>query len=339
MRRMIARSIALPVLLAILSTTASAAKDSPALLLPLRAIGVSDTTVFVVGDLLQGELESAGIDVMSTNGLGAELPFGENACDDAECAAALAADHGAAQVVYGSLSRLGEKIILRIRALRTGETDPYYADQITAIAEEDLDAVVRRAADGIATGATSSDRATVDTVTLEETIEPRRRASRSGLGIRAGGLFPASDSYGGVDRLTSLRLVIKHEAGNLMIESTPLLGFSWRDETVEWTIFDLFAARIFGTGDFSPYLGGGLGIHSLSIEKQVPVTYDGFTYVNTETSSETTLTADVGVGLLALRTYDFSIAVDLRYHYVFADFDAIGDDGAHGLSVTFGIGR
>ena len=40
-----------------------------------------------------------------------------------------------------------------------------------------------------------------------------------------------------------------------------------------------------------------------------------------------------------MRTYDFSIAVDLRYHYVFADFDFNGDDGAHGLSVTFGIGR
>jgi hypothetical protein len=55
--------------------------------------------------------------------------------------------------------------------------------------------------------------------------------------------------------------------------------------------------------------------------------------------TETTLTADIGLGLLALRTYDFAVVAELRYHIVFADFDRLGGDGAHGVSIAFGIGR
>lgn len=191
--------------LSVLSPTAAAAQT---LVLPLRTIGVSDTTATVVGDLLAGELESRGIAILPASRQ-ADHPRGDAACDDAACAADAAANHGASQVVYGSLSRLGDKIILRIRALRTGETTPSYMDQLTSTTEEDLDAVVRRAADGLASSS----------------------------------------------------------------------------------------------------------------------------------QAETTLTTDLGVGLMALRTYDLSIIVDLRYHIVWADFDAVGGKGAHGISLTFGTSR
>lgn len=156
---------------------ALAFETSQTLVLPLRTIGVSDTTAAVVGDLLQGEIESRGLGVVPASRLPADLPTGAAACDDAECAAEAGGRHGASRVVCGSLSRLGDKIIVRIRALRIGEASPYYAEQITATTEEDLDAVVRRVADGIATGRPDADRATIDTVTDEETLVPRRRAS------------------------------------------------------------------------------------------------------------------------------------------------------------------
>jgi len=319
--------------------TPALAEDPPlTLVLPLRSIGVSETTVNVVGDLLRGELESRGVAMVPASRVPADLPQGDAACDNAECANAAAAGAGASRIVYGSLSQLGDKVILRIRALWIGEATPYYADQISATTEEDLDAVVRRAAETIAAGQTNADQASLDTVTDEETLEPRRRSSRSRFGLRAGFIFPADDSYGGTDRLTSLGLLIIYETPRFIIKSTPLLGFAWRGETVEWTPFDLFVARIFGLGDFSPYVGAGLGISALHVEGSYtydpanPYYYDG-------TQTETTLTADLGVGLLALRTYDFAIDLELRYHYVFAEFDDIGGKGAHGVGLRFGIGR
>jgi hypothetical protein len=310
------------------------------LVLPLRTVGVSDTTAAVVGSLLEGELESRGIVIVPASQRARDLPTGDAACDDAVCAAAAGESHGASQVVYGSLSRLGEKIIFRIRALRSGDTAPSYMDQLTSTTEEDLDAVVRRAADGFVAGRANADRATLDTVTREETFEPRRRANRRGVGLRAGFIFPQGDSYGGVDRLTSVRLAFKYESRNYLIETTPILGFAWRGETIDWTILDLFGARIFGTGDVATYIGAGLGVHSVRVEKKFlnASPYDYY-YDSSVSQGETTLTTDIGIGLMAFRTYDLSVIVDVRYHVVWADFSAVGGNGAHGIALTFGTSR
>jgi hypothetical protein len=308
------------------------------LLLPLRTVGVSDTTATVARDILAGELESRGLSMLGRGSVPA-LPSGPRACDEVDCALSLARERQAAQVIFGSLSRLGEKVIVRVRALRVGDTAPYYTDQLSALTEEDLDTIMQRIAEGIAEGRANSARATVESVTRAETETPRRRAGRSGVGLRAGFIFPDGDSYGG-DRLTSLRLVYKFEGRGFLIESTALLGLAWRDGSIEWTPVDIFAGRIFGKGDLSGYLGGGLGMCSLHLEREVgcPECVPGTQCACTHTVSEaaTTLSADLGGGLLAFRTYGYQIVVDLRYHYVFEEFDKIGGHGAHGIALSFG---
>jgi hypothetical protein len=321
----------------VLAVTPALAVPAPqTLVLPLRTLGVSDTTATVVGDLLQGELETRGVALFPVSRLAADTPRGASACDDAACASAAATNYDVSRVVYGSLSRLGDKIILRVRALKAGETVPFYSDQLTSTTEEDLDAVVRRIADGLAAGRPNAEHATVETVTQQETQEPRRRASRSGIGVRAGFIYPISDSYAGVDRLTSLRLAFKYETRDYFIDSTPVLGFSWGSGCVEWTVLDLFLARIFGRGDLAPYVGAGLGVHALHLERDPrpsdPNPYDGPSH------GETTLSADIGFGCLALRTYDLSIIIDVRYHIVLADFDQLGRY-PQGVSIMFGTSR
>jgi TolB-like protein len=321
------------------NNTVTAADPSRTLVLPFRTIGVSDTTAAVVADLLRGDLERHGVQVISAASLGAGATTGDSACDDVECATAAAKRAGATQVVYGSMSRLGGKVIVGVRALRTGETKPFYFDQLSANTVDDLDAVVRRIGDTLAAGEVNAGRATIENVTAAETLEPRRRASNAGVSVRAGFLFPFPDSYGGVDRLTSLRLAVKYETTNHFIETTPLLGFAWRGSTLEWTALDVFAARILSTADFAPYLGAGLGVHAVHLEQKTRVYSPLGSYDRSASQSETTLTADVGCGLLALRTFDFRLIVDLRYHAVFSGFDRLGGHGAHGIALTFGTSR
>jgi len=322
-----------------------AAAQSPerprVVVLPLRTIGVGDTTVAVTHELLSGALESRGMEIVlpAASGLGAM--GGPDACDDAACAAAAAGRHHAT-AVYGTLSRLGEKIVVRIRALREGEEAPFFSGQISAQEEEDLDVVVRRFAQGIASGRSNSDSATIDTITEEETLRPRRRSTRAGLGLRAGFLWPAGASYANADRMTSLRIAYKYETPTFAVEMTPVLGIMWGDGNAEWTLLDLAVSRIFGRGDTAGYVVGGIGVHSVHVEEEIEA-FDpyggGYHDTTSRSDSETTLTADLGIGLLALRTYDFEIVVDVRFHHVFAEFDDAGGGGADGLLLTFGTSR
>jgi catechol 2,3-dioxygenase-like lactoylglutathione lyase family enzyme len=316
---------------------ASAVPGGTTLVLPFRTVGTSDTTAVVTRDLLAGELETLGLSVVSMRSLRGDTPSGEGGCDEVGCALSLASEHQAAQVVFGSLSRLGDKFVVRVRAVRAGEAKPFYSDQIPAEMEEDLDVVMRRIAEGIAGGRTDSDRATISSVTDVEANAARRRKGRSGIGLRTGFLFPVGDSYGGTDRMTNLRLAYKFEGQDFFIESTALLGFAWGERAFEWTPFDVFAARIFGVGDVSGYFGGGLGMRVVSVESDPVYVLDEFGgYNDTKIQSAATLAAEVGGGLIAFRTYGYQVIVDLRYQHVLETFNKVGGKGAHGFVLSFG---
>lgn len=321
------------------ATTVFADSTSPRILvLPLRVLGVSDTTALVSGALLAGSLGDLGMNVVSADPSLPPLPSGKDACDAAACASDLAKSRGAELVAYGSLDRLGGKIIARITVLRTDEAAPYYRDQLTASSEDDLDHVMRRFAEGIAAGRPNSNRATVESVTQAETITPARRATRSGAGFRAGFLFPTGNSFGGVDRMTNLHATFRYEFRDFQVETTPVVGFTWGKGNFDWTLLDIGAARIFGTSDFSTYLGASVGVHTVTVERPFVYANGGF-YASGGSQTETVPTADLVAGLLALRTYDFVALVELRYHYVFERFDRAGGGGAQGFMLTIGTSR
>ena len=307
------------------------------LVLLFRSVGVSDMTVVVARDLLAGEIESGGVPVAARPASSDGIPAAADVCDEQECARKLAEEQGATQVVFGTLSKLGDKVVLRVRALRLADAAPFYSEQISATSVEDLDVVMRRIAEGIVSGRPNSARASIDSVTRAETERPRRREGRSGIGFRAGMLWPSGGSYGGADRMTDLHIAWGFEGRNFMVETTTLLGLRWRgSRAVDWTLLDLFAARMFGLGDLSTYAGGGLGVHAIRIEHDTHNQYTTYGDYSSGSESATALTADVGVGVVLLRTYSFRIVADARYHHVFEDFPDAGGKGANGLVVTFG---
>jgi len=272
------------------------------------------------------------------------LPAGPEACDDPSCAAAAGERHGAGRVVYGRLSRLGAKVLVRLSAVRPGESRPDFSDQLAASTEEDLDTVLRRFADAIARGHGDAAHATVQTVLEEEAREPRLRATRSGIGFQAGFLFPDGGSYAGEDRLTKLHLAYRYERPTFLVETTTALGFAFASGTVDWTVLDVAVARVFGSSDLAPYLGAGVGVHSVHVEQEPrrvwnePYQYWSYEYKGVDDSA-TAPTIDLVAGLLAMRTFDFELIAEARYHYMFEDFDGAGGDGAHGFQICIGTGR
>lgn len=327
-------------LLGMLLSSASVTANTPSrtLVLPLRSTGVNDTTLTVCRQLLIGSLQHLGVPVGDTLEDEASLPAGAAACAEPACASRVGREHHAGQVVYGSLARLGSKIIARVDVIRAGEDAPYYRDQLVATSQEDLDHVMRRFAEGIAAGRPNSDRATVESVTNVETLTPLRRAARTGFGLRAGFLFPVGGSYGGADRLTHLRGVYKYEMRDYQIETTTLCGFSWGQDQFEWTILDLGVSRLFSTRDFAPFAGASVGVHSVTLQDRHPaiVSTPYYYYYNTHRQTRTAPALDVFAGLLAMRTYDFHPVVELRLHFVLENFPDVNGKGANGVMLSFG---
>lgn len=341
------------VILPLLALALASGAQASTLVLPFQTVGVDDETATVAAGLLREDLQALGV-VVAPIPADFLVPAG---ADEAAAAAAAAQTAGADRVVYGSLSRLGEKIICRMHATRVGEAAPFFNDQVNAMTVEDLDIVMKRIAEAIALERATVGNPTIDTVTQEEARRPRTVASRRGFGMRAGFMKPVGDSYGGVDRLASIRIAYKYETPDYLVETTTLTGLAWGGDgggdgyeeepgadAIDWTILDLFGARVYGVKDRATYIGGGLGIHSIKLERTVNChteTGPDWEYVDCdyEEDSMTTLTADAGLGMIFLRTHDFQVIVDLRYHVTFGSFENAGGNGAHGILLSFGTAR
>ncbi len=248
----------LPLLALLLATGAGAST----LVLPFQRLGLDDATATVAASVLREDLQARGVAIVPASATTA-LPMGT---EDPVAAAEAARAAGADRVVYGSLSRLGEKIICRVHALKVGETTPFFNDQLNSMTVEDLDVIMRRFAEAIAAEQPTVGGPSIDTVTREEARKPRTQASRRGIGMRAGFLWPLGDSYGGAKRLTSIRFAYKYETRDYLIETTTLTGLAWggsdaRDEgkAIDWTILDLYGAKIFGIKDRATYTRGRTG--------------------------------------------------------------------------------
>ena len=242
------------------------------LVLPFRTVGTSDTTATVTRDLLAGELETLGLSVVGTRSLRGDIPSGTEGCDEVDCALSLASQHQATQVGL----RFPEPPRGQDRRARSGRASRGGARRSTASRSRPTRrrnwtwscGGSRRASPR---GRADSDRATIDSVTGEETKTPRRREGRSGIGFRAGFLFPVGDSYGGKDRLTNLRLAYKFEGHDFLIESTAILGLRLgRKHGRVDAVRCLRRADLSGSGTSRVTLGGGLGMRSVRMERTDP---------------------------------------------------------------------
>jgi hypothetical protein len=216
------------VLLGTIVSTVRAQESGSTVVLPLRTIGVSDTTAAVVADLIRDELEARRVSVLPESQLPPDLPKGAEACAEAACAAAAAANLGASRAVYGSVSRLGVKFIVRIRTIRPGETSPEYNDQLTATYEEDLDALAPPTA--------SSPDWRIRKPPASRTSPKRsNRASAPARAVSGCGPFPVATQLW--RRRASTTALLVHASREFLVDRRHL-GFAWHDDTISgpsWT--------------------------------------------------------------------------------------------------------
>lgn len=307
------------------------------LLLPLVPVDVADRTAEAARVFLAGELEVRDLQVLR--------PDQPSGCEEFECALDAAEAAGARRVVYGNLIRLGPKIAVRLESARVGDARPFFRDQLTAADEGALDEALRAMAAAIARERPRADRSLFSEPAGPQRVVPAGGTPRPRLALHGGLLFPTGDSYGGADRLVSLRLLLQNDLPGVHLETTlPMAGVAWsghlgeywnEDGALDWTLFDFFAAHRFEKGRRSFHLGAGLGLHQIRIERERCVHPPA--KVSCGGDDETTaLTGDFGGGFRIAGNGTSELSFLLRYHHVFADIGGSDDDGAHGLYFGFG---
>ncbi|MFC1683426.1 DUF2380 domain-containing protein [Candidatus Zixiibacteriota bacterium] len=301
----------------------------------LQSIGVDGATVMTTTQLLRNDLAATGkFSVVERGEIQRELGDLAN-CYDSQCAAELGQQLGASKAVVGSISRLGEKIIIELRLVDVASANVEFSDRMTSTTVEDLDTVIKRMAAGLASGKPSEKTAEVGLIIQEETKEPLRRKNFFTVGGKIGYLFPSGDSWGEADRLLCLDWVTRYETPSFFVES--LVGYRYQlnqdngafDVPIEFSLFYLPSKK-----DFTPYFGGGLGIHWIAAGKWED-DHTGQFEDEDDRWTNNGLALNLGGGLMGFRTYDFRLVVDLRYTMVLAE---LGDQDNHqAISLTFGI--
>jgi hypothetical protein len=296
--------------------------------LHFKATGVSSVTAQIVTDLLSSELVNYGYTVSSPDAMDAVV--GEVIeCYEPVCAAEAGFKAKVEQVVYGSVSKLGEKHIVQASVVNVSTQEIIWSGSLSATTAEDLDMVAQRIAKSIAEGKKTGETVEVGTVTEEEEEEPMRRMVFYTTGIKAGALQPVG-GYGESGTMFHLGALFWYETPHLVVELGLYSAFSGNLGDVGGTATEAVAPELsilymLSKQDISPYLGGGVGFGILSLNPET-----GF-----DPEAAYGIAFNGGGGVVFFRTYDIRVLLDVRYRVNLSQVENF--DGPH-QGVMFSVG-
>ena len=297
--------------------------------LHFKATGVSSTTAQVVTDLLSSELVNYGYTVSNPDAMDAAV--GEVIkCYEPVCAAEAGFKAKVEQVVYGSVSKLGEKHIVQASVVSVSTQEVIWSGSLSAATAEDLDMVAQRLVKSIAEGKKTGETVEVGAVTEEEEEEPMRRRVFYTTGIKAGALQPLG-GYGESGTMFHFGALFWYETPNLVVELGLYSAFSGNLGDIEGTANEFVAPELsllymFSRQDISPYIGGGIGFGILSLNPET-----GF-----DPEAAYGIALNGGGGLVFFRTYDIRVLLDVRYRVNLCQVENF-DGPHHGIMLSVGF--
>lgn len=302
------------VLLVALLFPALASADS-VVLLPATGSNLHEGHLAAATDVLRGHLEQNGYTVIR----GALPTPGAEPTPAQAGEAARAA--GAPLAVTLRLARLGSSASVRLAAYGPDGT-LRHSDELGAGRPDDLDAVLRRLAEGLATGKPARTLAQIDTVTAREADPYEKYSATNVFGIRlGGGLFLDRAPDGDTAPVAGAGIFWLYDARSYLAD----IGFDFLDGEDE----DSLGAVTIGVyyplsrGNVSPYVGGALS----------------YAWSNGFTGHGNGLGARAAAGLLVGRLSTVQLRAELGFFSTLYDRDsAAGEDLDFGPVLSVGIG-
>jgi len=292
-----------------------------------KASGVEPSTIEAIQDLFISELTGIGYEAIS--------PAVENDnCFESKCAAQGALENKTDEALYGTINKLGDKLILSI-FLVNSSGELIHSDKMNSQNVEDLDVVIERLVQGIYQGKSSKEVIDKTSIASSETEEPRRRKNFYTIGAKIGYRFPLGNSYG-KEQMWQYEGLGIYEMEKMFVEGR-FYGCSGGDAFAFG--LTIGAYYIFSPKDFSPYVGGSAGIEWVN---EMPYYSEDADSIMGGASGDGPA-INIGGGLMLFQTYDFRVILDLKYTMVFvgeADIDwyESNPDNAKDLGVQNSIG-
>jgi hypothetical protein len=282
-------------------------------LLPFKQVGIESNIIEAIYQLMESELSSYGHIVIPPDKIAENI--GEDIeCYNKQCAAEIGIQMGLERVIFGSLTKIGEKYIVSAIVVESQSGEILFSDKVTSQTAEDLDVCVFRLVKSIQYGKDVEKTAEVGKITEEEMetgVKRKKAFFASGLGFGMG--MPVM-GYGDPTDNTINYYGFKtwYETPRLAAEVDWYLGTSGIEINLnEWAL-GISLIYFFTTTDFSPYLSLGVA------RKSITVGYFDYT---------SGLALETGGGIVVFRTYDFRLVIDGRLS---TSFNTIGDlDGPH----------
>ena len=233
---------------------------------------------------------------------------GDEPCAEVGCAVEVGTRLGADLVVFCSLSRLGEKIVIQYGLVDVHAQKRLVMDHTTSETVEDLENVMKRAARSIVDQKPIALTAEVGTITEKETLVPRRRSARSINGFSIGYLYP-QQGYDGDARAFSLDYRRGYEMERIAVGAQFAVrkGFA----------FNIYTSYLVTKTDFCPYVGGAFGFHWIGHDDDRE--NDGGHPGNDPKGDGFEFT--VNAGLRGFRTYNFQVLLNFDYAITLNDYD------------------
>jgi TolB-like protein len=277
--------------------------------LPLTGSGVDASTQETTHMLLVSEIgKLKKYDVISKSEI--EALAWDRGCAEVACAVEIGKQANAVKVVFGSLNKLGEKVILQYTLVDVSTGQILVSDDLSAMRVEDLDQVVKRVAASIVQEVPVAKTVEFGLVTEQESQEAKTRKANSSWGVAFGYLYPQK-GYDDKRQIFVWDFRSLYEMQQFAVDA--VLGLR------QGFALNVGLLYLPSRKDFSPFVGAGVGFHGVS-HKQFYGDPHYYEYEQDEKTSDGFEFLIKG-GLLAFRTYDFRVIVGVEYSITLNDYD------------------
>lgn len=287
-------------------------------LLPASGTNLHEGYLQAAQDVARGHLEAAGYEVVTLDG-----PNGTREPGGSESSAA-ARSAGAHYAVVVHVTRLANTAKVKLTAYDAATGQVVYRDQLTAGTPDDIDPVLERLAQGMATGRPAEDTADIHTVTQKEEDPLRKRMATNVRGVRIGVVAPLGRPGGDEDAIPGLGIFWLYDVRTFLADVS--IDFHTKDGESDFTI-GLGSYYPLSEENTAPYIGGGLR-------------YGAADYGGALAEGASGVSVHLSAGVLIGRLSSVQLRGQLDYFLnLFSERDMAGaGTRSNGLMASFGIG-
>ena len=279
-------------------------------------------------DLTESDIESINILFSEEFTQYGDIQNSTVSCSNDDCALSELSQTDNDYVVYTKLMKLGSKFIY------TGyivDEKSSFTSKVTALSIEDMENAIARLAKSLALNESIEDVVDIDNIIESEEEEDARRQSLGRVGFSVGYMFPTfnsytsrnydtdwNSSYGDYEEITTTtndiqKIVLGLNYFYEFKENRALLAeFIWHTGSPFSFGADMSMLKYLGKDDFSPFVGGGVGLHWVSYCSGSSACMDDIPHDHRRSG----INLNAQAGYVLFRTYNVNVIARGKYHLI-----------------------